>query len=270
MAVKIDKMWINKEIKNLEQYIRSDVDSSVDLKKVYRETANNILKHMGLKAYTSQDVDDIADHLEFSTQNHRINTNANEIYNMFGNLIEENDTLSESSEPIGQIDDLRAFDSKDPVVLIKGYGKMKLSQLKNKLIDNLDREYSENTSTNLKHFLQAFIDVKKQLEEPTVKGRITKQSNNDKKDEFNRSLNLSEIVKEIKAEKKKIVTVSQFAGLDTIKKIKRLDDIKKLNIPDAYVNYPKNVTSIIPGAAYFEINKDNSLKLIGFEVDSSG
>lgn len=83
----------------------------------------------------------------------------------------------------------KEFDPKDPEVLIRGYGRMTKSQLKNNIIsrlkdiiDEVERDNYESAAYLynkgvVKYFINGMVDVENQMNTPVMKGKITKKLN---------------------------------------------------------------------------------------------
>lgn len=84
-------------------------------------------------------------------------------------------------EVSGQIYDKKDFDHNDPEVLIDGYGRLLLSQIKQRIKTMLqgmsempvDQIAQELNSGTLQKFIQAVQDVEKELNTPQMKRKIT-------------------------------------------------------------------------------------------------
>lgn len=91
--------------------------------------------------------------------------------------------MSEAGQQYGTIVDL-GRDGSDPEVLIHGYGRMLLSQLRAKIVRHLEDLAKIARVNNMKgvrygiveqlpYFVNAVLDIENQLQDPTIKRKIT-------------------------------------------------------------------------------------------------
>lgn len=94
--------------------------------------------------------------------------------------------LDEAFSEFGEIADKKKFDPKNPEVQVKGVGRYKLQALKNNVISKLrdlitKAESGEFEFVNeqlaqksiLNHFVNAILEVEKELQSPVMKRRLT-------------------------------------------------------------------------------------------------